>query len=77
MKGISEAFRNAANAARTDRQIICDVFGITYAQSYRSDFANKPTPKRRSKRNRRQMYEHVRFSASHTHVGKLSNRLFA
>lgn len=77
MVKLNKAFIQVMAGERTDRQIICDTFGVPYHVSYRSAFTNVGTPARKHKLNRKQRREHIMYSNAHTNVGKLSNRLFA
>mgnify|MGYP003579121807 CR=1 FL=1 len=75
MPSINNAMRKVALDTRTNRQIICDTFGISYAASYRSPFANVGTPARKHKP-RHVVAERAVYSPAHSHVGKLIRRLF-
>lgn len=75
MPSINKTLRKVALDTRTNRQIICDTFGISYKQSYRAPQAPVGTPARRHKA-RDKIRERIVYSPAHSNVGKLNHRLF-
>lgn len=71
---LNKQFIQVMAKERTDRQIICDAFGVPYHVSYRSEFANKPTPARRRKMSQKARHDHIKYSPAHSNVGGTINR---